>query len=49
MQDPYKIVHLSLSNKTDTATVQNWLDENYPLFITHIFVDGLDVYILYNQ
>lgn len=47
MADAYKIAHLTLSSKNDTTTIQTWLDANYPLVVSQIFVNGLDIYILY--
>jgi len=47
LTDAYKITHLKLNSTTDIATVQTWLDNNYPLVVTQIFINGLDVYILY--
>lgn len=47
MTDAYKIAHLKLLSATDIATIQTWLDANYPLTVTQVVFNGLDCYILY--
>jgi hypothetical protein len=47
MADPYHVAHVKLTSASDTATLQAWIDANYPCTIVEIMPNGLDLLILY--
>jgi hypothetical protein len=51
MADPYKVTHIKLLSATDTATLQTWLDTNYPIVLIEVLpvgTVGLDLLIVYS-